>query len=146
MLLSSLAWFTSLLCLGLMICSCCFKACRRYALSSGGDGGGGSSSRGRRGRGGGAGGGRDRGGGYDTCSPGRSPGSGSRMMSFNGNGTAATTPTKEVLHWQANGGGSSGSSGSNGGGDGICWEAASMAERVRGGDEEEYSPGVVSRF
>lgn len=118
-----------------MICSCCFKACRRFALSDG-DGGSSSSRKGRgRGRAVGV---RSRGAGYDTCSPERSMGSGS--MSFESNGTAATTPAKEMLHWRSNGRG-----GNSGGGDGDCWEAASMAERVRAG-EERYSPGVVSRF
>lgn len=55
MLLSSMAWFTSLLCLFLMICSCCFKVCRRFTYRQdppgrGERGGGGRDKRRYRGR------------------------------------------------------------------------------------------------
>lgn len=52
MLLSSMAWFTSLFCLLAMICNCCFKVCRRCTYGQGPperEGrGGGSSGRGQR--------------------------------------------------------------------------------------------------
>ncbi|CAM9642486.1 unnamed protein product [Ectocarpus sp. 4 AP-2014] len=126
MLLSSLAWFTSLFCLVLIVCSCCLKACRRYAFSdsgggrSGGGGGGGGRrrSRGRRGC-------------CDSCSPSRGAPS---MCSAD---VAATPAAKQVLHWRPNGGVTE---------DGVLsspgvssWEQAAAAER--GGDGR-----VVSGF
>lgn len=123
MLLSSLAWFTSLFCLVLMVCSCCLKACRRYAFSDGGGGRGGSGGGRRRSRG--------RRGCCDSCSPSRGAPS---MCSAD---VAATPAAKQVLHWRQNGGVSE---------DGVLsspgvssWEQAAAAER--GGDER-----VVSGF
>lgn len=135
MLLSSLAWFTSLLCLLLMLGNCCLRTCRRYA-ARGGEGGGGGGGRRNGGRRRGM---RDSRG-CDSCSPSRGA---ADMCPGNGdNGTTSTTPTKQPLHWQVDGGG--------GGGDGSVdrsspppglssWEVASTAER------ERFSPDV-SRF
>lgn len=139
MLLSSLAWFTSLFCLVLMLGNCCLKICRGYAGGGAEHGGGGSGRRNGRRRGGM----RDRRG-CDSCSPSR----GAADMCPDDHGTPTSTHTKEPLHWQVDGGG---------GGDGdvdrsspppglSTWEVASTAERVRvRGAEERYSPGV-SRF
>ncbi len=138
MLLSSLAWFTSLFCLVIMVGSCCVKTCSRYA-----GGGGDPSGSGRRGRGGrGRGAVRDRRG-CDSCSP---SGGAAAMCSGENSAAVATTPTKKSLHWQVNGGGGQ----RDGEGDGDPgWEAASSsastAERVPGGDDERFSPGG-SRF
>ncbi|CBN77978.1 expressed unknown protein [Ectocarpus siliculosus] len=125
MLLSSLAWFTSLFCLVLMVCSCCFKTCRRYAFS---DGGGGRS-------GGGGGGGRRRSRGRRGCCDSCSPSRGAQSMCSAD--VAATPAAKQVLHWRPNGGVSE---------DGVLsspgvssWEQAAAAERGR--DER-----VVSGF
>ncbi|CAM9504099.1 unnamed protein product [Scytosiphon promiscuus] len=86
MLLSSLAWFTSLLCLVILVSSCCFKTFRRYALGGGSGDGGSGSRRGRR-----------RKGACDSCSPSR----GSATMCPESNGTVdtASPPMKETLHW-----------------------------------------------
>ncbi|CAB1101581.1 unnamed protein product [Ectocarpus sp. CCAP 1310/34] len=126
MLLSSLAWFTSLFCLVLIVCSCCLKACRRYAFS---DGGGGRSG------GGGGGGGRRRSGGRRGCCASCSPSRGAPSMCSAD--VAATPAANKVLHWRPNGGVSE---------DGVLsspevssWEQAAAAER--GGDGR-----VVSDF
>ncbi|CAM9608152.1 unnamed protein product [Ectocarpus fasciculatus] len=122
MLLSSLAWFTSLFCLVLMVCSCCLKACRRYAFSDGGGrsggGGGRRRSRGRRGC-------------CDSCSPSRG------APSMCPADVAAAPAAKQVLHWRPNGGvGEDGVLSSPGV---SSWEQAAAAERR--GDER-----VVSGF
>ena len=81
--------------------------------------------------------------GCDSCSPSR----GAVDMCPGDDGTPMSTPTKEPLHWQVDGGG---------GGDGDVdrsssspglsnWEVASTAERARGA-EDRYSPAGVSRF
>ena len=135
MLLSSLAWFTSLFCLVLVLGNCCLKTCR--VLGGGERGGVGSGRRNGRRRDGL----RERRG-CDSCSPSRS----AADMCTGDDGTPTSTPSKESLHWQVDGGG-----GCDGDVDrsspppGLSsWEVASTAERVRGA-EERYSPGV-SRF
>ena len=140
MLLSSLAWFTSLFCLLIMVGSCCVKTCRRFAPGGSGDDDAGMRGRGGRRRGGAV---RDRRG-CGSCSP---SGGAAAMCSGSNGAAVAATPTKKSLHWQVHNG-----AGQGDGGDGDSslppelgsWEAASTAERVPRGDER-FSPGV-SRF
>lgn len=122
MLLSSLAWFTSLFCLVLMVCSCCLKACRRFAFSDGG------------GHSGGGGGGRRRSRGRQRCCDSCSPSRGAPSMCSAD--VAATPAAKHVLHWRPKGGVSE---------DGVLsspgvssWEQAAAAE---GGGDERVASG-----